>query len=162
MSLQVVYLIFFLIRSWSPPTGLFRGTHLSYIIQDDPRSCYWSFPAWWVKGSTPIFPIQQTRISALCSELEKSGIRVAVGGCSVTERPPYQTDKTVHVQANTLQTRRGRSHGAGSARSWFRTAEPLGERSCENWITTTTLLIIKTRGTSLWELDHNNNYITDH
>ena len=35
------------------------------------------------------------------SELEISGIRVAVGDCSVTERrrwrPPYQTGKTVHV-----------------------------------------------------------------
>ena len=51
-----------------------------------------------------IFPIQQTRISApVSSELENSGIRVAVGGCSVTERrrwrPPYQTGKTVHVHA---------------------------------------------------------------
>ena len=39
------------------------------------------------------------------SELENSGIRVAVGDCSVTERrrwrPPYQTGKTVHVHANT-------------------------------------------------------------
>ena len=37
------------------------------------------------------------------SELEISGIRVAVGECSVTERrrwrPPYQTGKTVHVYA---------------------------------------------------------------
>ena len=37
------------------------------------------------------------------SELENSGIRVAVGDCSVTDRrrwrPPYQTGKTVHVQA---------------------------------------------------------------
>ena len=37
------------------------------------------------------------------SELENSGIRVAVGDCSVTERrrwrPPYQTGKTVHVYA---------------------------------------------------------------
>ena len=37
------------------------------------------------------------------SELENSGIRVAVGDCSATERrrwrPPYQTDKTVHVHA---------------------------------------------------------------
>ena len=37
------------------------------------------------------------------SELENSGIRVAVGDCSVTERrrwrPPYQTGKTVHVHA---------------------------------------------------------------
>ena len=36
-------------------------------------------------------------------ELEISGIRVAVGDCSVTERrrwrSPYQTDKTVHVYA---------------------------------------------------------------
>ena len=35
------------------------------------------------------------------SELENSGIRVAVGDCSVTERrrwrPPYQTGNTVHV-----------------------------------------------------------------
>ena len=37
------------------------------------------------------------------SELENSGIRVAVGDCSVGERrrwrPPYQTGKTVHVHA---------------------------------------------------------------
>ena len=37
------------------------------------------------------------------SELENSGIRVAVGNCSVTERRrwrlPYQTGKTVHVRA---------------------------------------------------------------
>ena len=37
------------------------------------------------------------------SELENSGIGVAVGDCSVTERrqwrPPYQTGKTVHVHA---------------------------------------------------------------
>ena len=37
------------------------------------------------------------------SELENSGIRVAIGNCSATERqrwrPPYQTGKTVHVQA---------------------------------------------------------------
>ena len=39
----------------------------------------------------------------LSSELENSGIRVVVGDCSVTEHrrghPPYQTGKTVHVQA---------------------------------------------------------------
>ena len=37
------------------------------------------------------------------SELENSGIRVADGDCSVTERrrwrPPYQTGKTIHVHA---------------------------------------------------------------
>ena len=40
---------------------------------------------------------------SVSSELENSGIRVAVGDCSVTEhrrwRPPYQTGKTVHVHA---------------------------------------------------------------
>ena len=45
------------------------------------------------------------------SELEISGIRVAVCDCSVTEhqrwRPPYQTGKTVHVHANTTNTRTG-------------------------------------------------------
>ena len=37
------------------------------------------------------------------SELENSGIRVAVGDCSVTEHqqwhPPYQTGKTMHMHA---------------------------------------------------------------
>ena len=71
----------------------------------------------------------------VCSELENSGIKVAVGDCSVTERrrwrPPYQTCKTVHVHANTLQTQPRRT------RPWFRTAEPLGERRYENWNTHT-------------------------
>ena len=74
------------------------------------------------------------------SELVNSGIRVAVGDCSVTKRrrwcPPYQTGKTVHMHANTLQTQRGRTHGAGCVRPWFHTAEPLGERRYENWILT--------------------------
>ena len=42
----------------------------------------------------------------VCSEPGNSGIRVAIGDCSVTEhrrwRPPYQIDRTVHVHANTL------------------------------------------------------------
>ena len=46
----------------------------------------------------------------MCYELENSGIRVAVGDCSVTERrrlrPPYQTGKTVHVHATTTNTTR--------------------------------------------------------
>ena len=54
------------------------------------------------------------------SELENSGIRVAVGDCSVTVRrrwrPPYQTGKTVHMHAKALQTQRGRTHGAGCVR----------------------------------------------
>ena len=44
------------------------------------------------------------------SELENSGIRVAVGDCSVTERRrwrlPYQTGKTVHVHAKHYNTTR--------------------------------------------------------
>ena len=35
----------------------------------------------------------------------------------------------------TLQTQRGRTHGAGCVRQWFRTAEPLGERRYEYWHT---------------------------
>ena len=42
-------------------------------------------------------------LHTVSSELENSGIRVAVGECSVTEclqwRPPYQTSKTVHMHA---------------------------------------------------------------
>ena len=75
------------------------------------------------------------------SELEISGIRVAVGDCSVTERqrwrPPYQTGKNWTFARKTLQTQRGRMHGAGCVRQWFRTAEPLGERHYENWNTHT-------------------------
>ena len=52
-------------------------------------------------------PIDQD--NPVCSELKNSGIRVAPGDCSITEcrrwRPPYQTGKTVHVQAKTIQTR---------------------------------------------------------
>ena len=70
------------------------------------------------------------------SELENSGIRVAVGDCSVTERrrwrPSYQTGKTVHVHAKTLKTQRGRRRVCAQ---WFRTAKPLGERRYENWNT---------------------------
>ena len=72
------------------------------------------------------------------SELENSGIRVAIGDCSVTERrrwrPPYQTGKTT-CACQTLQTQRRRTHGAGCVRQWFHTAEPLGERRYENWNT---------------------------
>ena len=47
------------------------------------------------------------------SELENSGIRVAVGDCSVTERrrwrPPYQTCKTVHVHTKHYKHEDGRT-----------------------------------------------------
>ena len=69
----------------------------------------------------------------VCSELENSGIRVAISDWSVTERrgwcPPYQTGETVHVHTNTLRRR--------CARPWFSTAESLGERRYESWITHT-------------------------
>ena len=67
---------------------------------------------------------------------EYSGIRVAVGDCSVTEcrrwRPPYQNRQICTCARRTLQTQRGRTNGAGCVRQWFRTAEPLGERRYEN------------------------------
>ena len=65
-----------------------------------------------VEGSTPTEGTCPNDFSdpidPVSSELENSGIRVAVGDCSVTERrrwrPPYQTGKTVHVHANTTRT----------------------------------------------------------
>ena len=41
----------------------------------------------------------------------------------------------------TLQTQRGRTHGAGCVRQWFRTAEPLGERRYENWNTHASIIL---------------------
>ena len=72
------------------------------------------------------------------SELENSGIRVAVGDCSVTERrrwhPPYQIGKTVHVHAKHYKHEDGRTAlGVGSNGSV--PPEPLGERHYENWNT---------------------------
>ena len=54
----------------------------------------------------------------MCSELEFSGIRVAVGDCSVTERwqfgPPYKTDKTVHVHLKHYKHKDGcKAQGVG-------------------------------------------------
>ena len=57
------------------------------------------------------------------SELENSGIRVA---SALSNR------QNCACARKTLQTRRGRTHGAGCVRQWFRTAEPLGERRYEN------------------------------
>ena len=52
---------------------------------------------WFFRSNRPGYP------HPVSSELENSGIRVAVVDCSVTERrrwrPPYQTGKTVHVHA---------------------------------------------------------------
>ena len=81
------------------------------------------------RSNSPGYPHSES------SELENSCIRVAVGDCSVTERrrwrPPYQTVQTAYAH-KTLQTQRGRTHGAGCVRQWFCTAEPLGERHYEN------------------------------
>ena len=83
--------------------------------------------------------VTRTRISAPSdSELENSGIRVAVGDCSVTERrrwrPPYQTGKTVQVHAKHYNHNEdGRTAPGVTVRQWFRTAEPHGERRYENW-----------------------------
>ena len=89
------------------------------------------------------------------SELENSGIRVAVGDCSVTERrrwrPPYQTGKTACAR-KTLQTERGRMHGAESVRQWFRTAEPLRERRYENWNTHTHVNYTHSKGSHMHDL----------
>ena len=67
---------------------------------------------------------------------EYSGIRVAIGDCSVTEcrrrRPPHQNRQICTYARRALQTQRGRTNGAGCVRQWFRTAEPLGERRYEN------------------------------
>ena len=102
-----------------------------------------------VEGSTPTGdtcpndfsdPIDLDIYTQCALSWKNNGIRVAVGDCSVTGRrrwrPRSQTGKTVHVHAKTLQKRRRRAHGAGCARPWFRTAEPLGGRRYENWITT--------------------------
>ena len=58
------------------------------------------------RGQCPNIFFRSNRLgyrNPVSSELENSGIRVAVGDCSVTERrrwrPPYQTGKTVHVHA---------------------------------------------------------------
>ena len=79
------------------------------------------------------------------SELENSGIRVAIGVCSVTERrrwrPPYQTGKTVHVHAKQYTHNKDGRTAPACVWQWFRTAEPLGERRYENWNTHTKLII---------------------
>ena len=76
----------------------------------------------------------------LSSELEivlsewRSVIAVSlnVGGGVRLIKPPNCT-----CARKTLQTQRGRTHGAGCVRQWFCTAEPLGERRYENWNTHT-------------------------
>ena len=69
-------------------------------------------------------------------ELENSGIRVAVGDCSVMKgagASALSNRQNWACARKTLQTQRGRTHGAVCVRQWFRTTEPLGERRYENW-----------------------------
>ena len=98
------------------------------------------------------------------SELENSGISVAIGDCSVTERrrwrPPYQTGKTVHVHAKHYKHNEEPTHGAGCVRQWLHTAEPLGERRYENWNTHKTewLLLFCLLGECFSTYTERNNY----
>ena len=73
------------------------------------------------------------------SELENSGIRVA--DCSVTERrrwhPPYQTGKTVHMQAKHYKHNEDGRMALGVCVNGSFSAEPLWEHSYKNWNTHT-------------------------
>ena len=73
------------------------------------------------------------------SELEYSGIRVAsVIAVSLNVGGGIRLIKLAKLcmcTQNTTNTTR--THSAGCVRQWFRTAEPLGERSYENWNTHT-------------------------
>ena len=77
------------------------------------------------------------------SELENSGIRAAVGDCSVTEcwrwRPPYQTGKTVHVHAKHYKHNADGRTAPGVCGNGSVPAESLRERCYENWNTHTFL-----------------------
>ena len=89
---------------------------------------------WFFRSNRPGYP------HPVSSELENSGIRVAVGDCSVTERrrwhPPYQTAKLCMCTQNTTTTTRTDAWNRVCA-AMVRTAEPLGECRYENWNTHT-------------------------
>ena len=78
------------------------------------------------------------------SELEISGIRVAVADCSVTERrrwrPPYQTGKTVHEHAKHYKHNEDARTAPGVCGSGFVPLSHSGERRYENWNTHTRYL----------------------
>ena len=75
------------------------------------------------------------------SELEISGIRVAVGDCSVTERrrwrPPDQTGKTVYVHAKHYKHNEDGCTAPGVCGNGFVPLSHSGERRYENWNTHT-------------------------
>ena len=80
----------------------------------------------------------------VCSELEKSGIRVGVCDYGVNEHrwwcQSYQTGKTVHLHTKTLQTQ-GQTHGAGCAQQWYHTAEPLREHRYKKMVVVIVVLL---------------------
>ena len=77
----------------------------------------------------------------MSSELENSGIRVAVSDCSVPERqrwhPPYQTGKTVHVHAKHYKHNEDGPTGQGVCGNGSVPLSHSGERHYENWNTHT-------------------------
>ena len=72
----------------------------------------------------------------MSSELENRCIGVAVGDCNLSLNVGggvrLINRQNCACARKTLQTQRGRTHGAGCVRQWFRTSEPLGERRYEN------------------------------
>ena len=86
----------------------------------------------WFQTNRPGYP------HPVSSELENSGIRVAVGDCSVTERrrwrPPYQTGKTVHVHAKHYKHNEGGRTAPGVCGNG---SVPLSHSGNENWNTHT-------------------------
>ena len=75
----------------------------------------------------------------MSSELENSGIRVAVGDCSITERrrwcPPYQTGNTIHVHAKHYKHNVDRRTVPGVCGNGSVPLRHSGERHYENWNT---------------------------
>ena len=82
----------------------------------------------------------------MSSELENSGIRVAVGDCSVTERrqwrPPYQTGKTVHVHAKHYKHNEDGRTAPGVCGNGSVPLSHSGEHRYENWNTHTLSVIL--------------------
>ena len=101
-----------------------------------------------VESSTPTCPSDFCRSSRpgyphpVCSELEHSGIRVAVGDYSVTEsrrwRQPYQTDKLyMCTQKHYKLNEDGRTAPGVRGNGSIPLGHSAGESRYENWITKT-------------------------
>ena len=77
----------------------------------------------------------------MSSELENSGIRLAVGDCRVTEhlwwRQPYQTGKTVHVHEKDYKHNEDGRTAPGVCGNGSVPLDPLRECRYENWNTHT-------------------------